>query len=103
MLHILLHFPLKDCHNLFCDELIWQIYNRITSNMSFIAAGRDEVAAAPSAADPSGKAETSEQGSSALPVILSSNRRADISNFKGSTFVNIREYYEVSLRAAHMI
>ncbi|CAL8467636.1 g7174 [Coccomyxa elongata] len=56
--------------------------------------GKDEVAAAPSAPDPSGEAETTAQGSSALPVILSSNRRADVSNYKGSTFVNIREYYE---------
>ncbi|PSC71273.1 transcriptional coactivator p15 [Micractinium conductrix] len=30
----------------------------------------------------------------ALPIELGSNRRADISNFKGQTFVGIREYYE---------
>ncbi|BDA42711.1 probable RNA polymerase II transcriptional coactivator KIWI [Coccomyxa sp. Obi] len=56
--------------------------------------GRDEVAAAPSAAVLSGEAEITAQGSNALPVILSSNRRADVSNYKGSTFINIREYYE---------
>ncbi len=55
------------------------------------------MAAAPSAPGPSGEAETTAQGSSALPVILSSNRRADISTYKGSTFVNIREYYEVAV------
>ena len=35
----------------------------------------------------------------ALPIELGSNRRADISNFKGQTFVGIREYYE-KVRAA---
>lgn len=35
------------------------------------------------------------EGSNGLPIKLSSNRRADVSQFKGSTFINIREYYEV--------
>lgn len=34
-------------------------------------------------------------GSNGLPIKLSSNRRADVSEFKGTTLVNIREYYEV--------
>ena len=37
-----------------------------------------------------------EPGSSGgLPIKLSSTRRADVSEFKGKTFINIREYYEV--------
>ena len=36
-------------------------------------------------------------GSDGLPIKLSSNRRADVSDFKGKTLVNIREYYEVTL------
>ena len=35
-------------------------------------------------------------GSNGLPIKLSSNRRADVSEFKGTTLVNIREYYEVA-------
>ncbi|KAK9909758.1 hypothetical protein WJX75_007053 [Coccomyxa subellipsoidea] len=58
------------------------------------SAGKGKAAATPSPAGPSEAAQTIKQSSDTLPVILSSNRRADISNFKGSTFVNIREYYE---------
>jgi hypothetical protein len=65
-----------------------------------IVAGKGKAAATPSPAGPPEAAQTIEQSSDTLPVILSSNRRADISNFKGSTFVNIREYYEVSLLPA---
>ena len=37
-----------------------------------------------------------EPGSSrGLPIKLSNTRRADVSEFKGKTFINIREYYEV--------
>lgn len=32
-----------------------------------------------------------------LPLMLSDNRRADLSVFKGKQLVNIREYYEVGL------
>ena len=39
--------------------------------------------------------EDDAEGSNGLPIKLSSNRRADVSQFKGSTFINIREYYEV--------
>ncbi len=45
------------------------------------------------ATQPAGEAP---QGSNGLPIALSSVRRADISQFKGMTFVNIREYYEVT-------
>lgn len=68
--------------------------------MRGVVAGKGKAAATPSPAGPSEAAQTTEQSSDSLPVILSSNRRADISNFKGSTFVNIREYYEVSLLLA---
>ena len=38
-----------------------------------------------------------EPGSSGgLPIKLSSTRQADVSEFKGKTFINIREYYEVN-------
>ena len=40
-------------------------------------------------------AHNAPQGSNGLPIALSSVRRADVSQFKGMTFVNIREYYEV--------
>ena len=43
-------------------------------------------------AQPAGKPP---QGSNGLPIALSSVRRADVSQFKGMTFVNIREYYQV--------
>lgn len=39
------------------------------------------------------------EGSNGLPVKLSTNRRADISEFKGKTYVSIREYYEVRRRS----
>lgn len=32
-----------------------------------------------------------------LPLQLSAMRKADVSDFKGRVYVNIREYYEVSL------
>ena len=34
---------------------------------------------------------------SGLPVHLSAMRKADVSDFKGTVYVNIREYYEVDL------
>ena len=35
------------------------------------------------------------EGSNGLPIKLSSNRWADVSEYNGSTFISIREYYEV--------
>lgn len=32
-----------------------------------------------------------------LPIQLSAMRKADVSDFKGTMYINIREYYEVSL------
>lgn len=49
-------------------------------------------AAAQEAAGPSDQA-------SALPIQLSAMRKADVSDFKGTVYVNIREYYEVSALA----
>jgi hypothetical protein len=34
-------------------------------------------------------------GSNSLPIMLGNNRRADKSEFRGKTYINIREYYEV--------
>ena len=34
-------------------------------------------------------------GGGALPVVLNEMRRADVSEYKGKTYVNIREYYQV--------
>lgn len=63
-------------------------------------AGKEGSETAPEAAGPSEGAGSAAQRSSALPIVLSSNRRADISVFKGSTYVNIREYYEVRVMCA---
>lgn len=66
-----------------------------------VPAGAERAAAATAAAAGAagGAAAGSGGGAAAgaaggLPLELSSSRRADISNFKGQTFVGIREYYE---------
>ena len=53
------------------------------------AAAATSGAAAGAAAGPLGQA-------SDLPLQLSAMRKADVSDFKGTVYVNIREYYEVS-------
>ena len=55
------------------------------------AAGEEEL----TAEDDEEEEEEDAEGSSGLPIKLSSNRRADVSEFKGKRLVNIREYYEV--------
>ena len=57
------------------------------SGSAAAAAGPSHAAA--TAAEPSGQA-------SDLPIQLSAMRKADVSDFKGTLYVNIREYYEVS-------
>lgn len=34
-----------------------------------------------------------------LPIVLNEMRRADVSEYKGKTYVNIREYYQVHIAA----
>ena len=51
--------------------------------------------AAPSSEAAAGINTAQAGGSNGLPVMLSRSRRADVSDYKGKTFVNIREYYEV--------
>jgi hypothetical protein len=61
------------------------------------SAGKSAPAKAAAAKQPtagSGKAAGGDEEGQ-VPIILSGTRRADISTFKGRTFVNIREYYEV--------
>ena len=55
------------------------------------------VRAGPAAADEEEAEQSDEEpgSSGGLPIKLSSTRRADVSEFKGKTFINIREYYEV--------
>ena len=55
------------------------------------------VRANPRAANNEEAEQTDEEpgSSGGLPIKLSSTRRADVSEFKGKTFINIREYYEV--------
>lgn len=42
----------------------------------------------------------SSSGVAQLPLPLSENRHADVSEFKGTTFVNVREYYTVGSRVS---
>ena len=55
------------------------------------SAGTRDAAAATAAADDS---ELSGDASD-LPIQLSAMRKADVSDFRGTVYVNIREYYEV--------
>lgn len=61
-------------------------------------AASESTAAAAGASDAkaSAAAEVSGQASD-LPIQLSAMRKADVADFKGTVYVNIREYYEVSL------
>lgn len=38
---------------------------------------------------------TAAQAAGPLPVKLSATRQADVSDFKGKVYVNVREYYQV--------
>jgi hypothetical protein len=51
--------------------------------------------AAPSSEAAAGINTAQAGGSNGLPVMLSRSRRADVSEYRGKTFVNVREYYEV--------
>jgi len=72
-------------------------------------AGQDSVKdAATVGADPSTAAAdeptdttaaSTSSGASDLPIQLSAMRKADVSPFKGTVYVTIREYYEVSVPA----
>ncbi len=44
-------------------------------------------------------AASTSSGPSDLPIQLSAMRKADVSPFKGTVYVSIREYYEVSVPA----
>ena len=56
------------------------------------AAGGPDTAADPATAGD--KAATADE-SAGLPIQLSALRRADVSDFRGAHYVNIREFYEV--------
>ncbi|KAK9816898.1 hypothetical protein WJX72_006917 [[Myrmecia] bisecta] len=58
------------------------------------AAGGAPEAPHDQAADPSAGSPSNAGNPAELPVQLSAMRRADVSEFKGTKYVNIREYYE---------
>ena len=62
---------------------------------SNVASSSAAASAAPSSAAAAGCDHHQAGSSNGLPIMLSRSRRADVSEFKGKTFVNIREYYEV--------
>lgn len=55
----------------------------------------EEKHASAAVAEPEEEEKDYAGGSYSLPIMLSNNRRADKSEFKGKTYINIREYYEV--------
>ena len=79
-----------------------QIWSCVSALPALHAASKGQAASASTAAaagasdaKASAAAELSGQASD-LPIQLSAMRKADVSDFKGTLYVNIREYYEVS-------
>ena len=69
-----------------------------------VADNKDEraPAAASAAAAAAAEAAGPSSGAAELPIQLSDLRRADVSEFRGSVYVNIREYYEVNIQHADL-